>query len=256
VASSRADRRCFFEEKIFSSADEALWLALITSVARGTARMARAVWRSRPRGLLARLALALSLLVVGARAAGTCADGRGGRAACAELRPRAPLLRETARLDGAPRLYALAGLAPNTAYEVRVSYPATNPADITLELVGSDPPQRPAKGRRMLNVEKLVLSSRRVGEATLRLNSKNSNLVVRLDAKTYGRHRDGKQGAFDEVVYDVVLEPAIDPFGALPLQAAPVALAAVSCCALAFWMEPIIRELIWPSRRSLPSKAS
>jgi hypothetical protein len=165
-------------------------------------------------------------------------------------------LRETARLDGAPRLYALAGLAPNTAYEVRVSYPATNPADITLELVGSDPPQRRAKGRRMLNVEKLVLSSRRVGESILRLNSKNSNLVVRLDAKTYGRHRDGKQGAFDEVVYDVVLEPAIDPFGALPLQAAPVALAAVSCCALAFWMEPIIRELIWPSRRSLPSKAS
>jgi hypothetical protein len=254
VASSRADRRCFFEEKIFSSADEALWLALITSVARGTARMARAVWRSRPRGLLARLALALSLLVVGARAAGTCADGRGGRAACAELRPRAPLLRETARLDGAPRLYALAGLAPNTAYEVRVSYPATNPADITLELVGSDPPQRRA-ARRMLNVEKLVLSSRRVGEATLRLNSKNSNLVVRLDAKTYGRHRDGPQGAFEHVVYDVVLEPAIDPFGALPLQAAPVALAAVSCCALAFWMEPIIRELIWPSRRS-PSKAS
>jgi hypothetical protein len=254
VASSRADRRCFFEEKIFSSADEALWLALITSVARGTARMARAVWRSRPRGLLARLALALSLLVVGARAAGTCADGRGGRAACAELRPRAPLLRETARLDGAPRLYALAGLAPNTAYEVRVSYPATNPADITLELVGSDPPQRRA-ARRMLNVEKLVLSSRRVGESILRLNSKNSNLVVRLDAKTYGRHRDGKQGAFEHVVYDVVLEPAIDPFGALPLQAAPVALAAVSCCALAFWMEPIIRELIWPSRRS-PSKAS
>jgi hypothetical protein len=165
-------------------------------------------------------------------------------------------LRETARLDGAPRLYALAGLAPNTAYEVRVSYPATNPADITLELVGSDPPQTRAKGRRMLNVEKLVLSSRRVGEATLRLNSKNSNLVVRLDAKTYGRHRDGPQGAFEHVVYDVVLEPAIDPFGALPLQAAPVALAAVSCCALAFWMEPIIRELIWPSRRSLPSKAS
>ena len=217
--------------------------------------MARAVWRSRPRGLLARLALALSLLVVGARAAGTCADGRGGRAACAELRPRAPLLRETARLDGAPRLYALAGLAPNTAYEVRVSYPATNPADITLELVGSDPPQRRA-ARRMLNVEKLVLSSRRVGESILRLNSKNSNLVVRLDAKTYGRHRDGPQGAFEHVVYDVVLEPAIDPFGALPLQAAPVALAAVSCCALAFWMEPIIRELIWPSRRSLPSKAS
>ena len=216
--------------------------------------MARAVWRSRPRGLLARLALALSLLVVGARAAGTCADGRGGRAACAELRPRAPLLRETARLDGAPRLYALAGLAPNTAYEVRVSSPATNPADITLELVG-DPPQRRA-ARRMLNVEKLVLSSRRVGESILRLNSKNSNLVVRLDARTYGRHRDGKQGAFDEVVYDVVLEPAIDPFGALPLQAAPVALAAVSCCALAFWMEPIIRELIWPSKAHSPSKAS
>lgn len=215
--------------------------------------MARAVWRSRPRGLLARLALALSLLVVGARAAGTCADGRGGRAACAELRPRAPLLRETARLDGAPRLYALAGLAPGTAYEVRVSYPATNPADIRLELVGSDPPPRRA-ARRMLNVEKLVLSSRRVGEATLRLE-KNSNLVVRLDAKTYGRHRDGPQGAFEHVVYDVVLEPALDPFGALPLQAAPVAVAAVSCCALAFFLEPIVRELIWPSRRS-PSKAS
>jgi hypothetical protein len=114
----------------------------------------------------------------------------------------------------------------------------------------------------MLNVEKLVLSSRRVGEAafsSIRENREGrepGDLVVRLDAKTYGRHRDGPEGAFKHVVYDVVLEPAIDPFGALPLQAAPVALAAVSCCALAFWMEPIIRELIWPSRRSLPSKAS
>lgn len=222
--------------------------------------MARALRRSRPRGLLARLALALSLLSVGARAAGTCADGRGGRAACAELRPRAPLLRETARLDGAPRLYALAGLAPGTAYEVRVSYPATNPADIRLELLGSDPPPRRA-ARRMLNVEKLVLSSRRVGEAafsSIRENREGrepGNLVVRLDAKTYGRHRDGPEGAFKHVVYDVVLEPALDPFGIVPRQAAPVAAAAAACCALAFFAEPLVRELIWPSRRA-PAKAS
>ena len=227
------------------------WLCALTSVARGTARMARAVRHSRPCGLLARLALTLSLLAVGARAAGTCADGRGGRAACAELRPRAPLLRETARLDGAPRLYALAGLAPGTAYEVRVSYPATNPADIRLELLGSDPPPRRA-ARRMLNVEKLVLSAFRLetnGEAPGR------HPVVRLDAKTYGRHRDGLKGAFTRVVYDITLEPALDPFGVLPRQAAPVVVAAVACVALAFLAEPYVRELIWPSRRA-SAKAS
>ena len=68
----------------------------------------------------------------------------------------------------------------------------------------------------MLNVEKLVLSSRRVGEAafsSIRENREGrepGNLVVRLDAKTYGRHRDGPEGAFKHVVYDVVLEPALD----------------------------------------------
>ena len=215
--------------------------------------MARAVGRSRPRGLLARVALALSLLAVGARAAGTCADGRGGRAACAELRPRAPLLRETARLDGAPRLYALAGLAPGTAYEVRVSYPATNPADIRLELVGSDPPPRRA-ARRMLNVEKLVLSAFRLEKK--KRSAAGAHLVVRLDAKTYGRHRDGPKGALKHVVYDILLEPALDPFGFLPRQAAPVVVAAAACCALAYFAEPRVRELIWPSLSRAPAKAS
>jgi hypothetical protein len=78
---------------------------------------------------------------------------------------------------------------------------------------------------------------------------------VRLDAKTYGRHRDGPEGAFKHVVYDVVLEPALDPFGIVPRQAAPVAVAAAACCALAFFAEPLVRELIWPSRRA-PAKAS
>jgi hypothetical protein len=56
-------------------------------------------------------------------------------------------------------------------------------------------------------------------------------------------------------VYDVVLEPALDPFGIVPRQAAPVAAAAAACCALAFFAEPLVRELIWPSRRA-PAKAS
>jgi hypothetical protein len=241
--------------------------------ARGTRRMLRAARRSCPRGFIERCVLVLSLLADGARAAGTCSDGRGGRGACAELRPRTPLFGETAPIDGAPRLYALMGLKPNTAYEVRVSYPATNPADIRLELVGSLGTRR--ANRKMLNVEKLVLSSRRIRDAMTRTNEERENsvggnametsrsvrvrpirdrdrdgdgidLIVRLDARRYGTHRDGPEKGFQNVVYDVAVEPAIDPFGVVPAQSIPVAFVAVACVVIACFVESSLRRMIWP----------
>lgn len=56
-------------------------------------------------------------------------------APCVELRPQYPLLRETIPIGGPSRLYALKGLKRGTPYEVHVSYPASNPADFTIELI-------------------------------------------------------------------------------------------------------------------------
>ena len=60
-------------------------------------------------------------------------------APCVELRPQTSLNRETIPIGGPPRLYALKDLKRGTSYEVRVSYPATNPADFTIELINPTP---------------------------------------------------------------------------------------------------------------------
>ena len=53
----------------------------------------------------------------------------------------------------------------------------------------------------MLNVENLVRSAVRLEKK--KRSAAGAHLVVRLDAKTYGRHRDGPKGALKHVVYDI-----------------------------------------------------
>ena len=193
-------------------------------------------WRRRLLGLVS-----LLLVLDDARAAGGACAGRG--ASCVELLPRSPLRAETAPIDGPPRVYALAHLLPETAYEVRVSYPATNPADIRITLFEDDarPPRRAA--RRLLNVEKLVLPASLLRSRT---HGSDPSPAVLIEARAAGVHRHGPAGAFQKVVYDIVLEPAVDPWGVVPRQSLPVAALAVACVVAALALEPHARRLAWP----------
>ena len=74
-------------------------------------------------------------LGAGASRDAPCAGTRSDPSPCQELRPRESLNAQTLAIGGAPRLYRLTGLHPESAYEVRVSYPATNPADVRVRIV-------------------------------------------------------------------------------------------------------------------------
>lgn len=188
-------------------------------------------------------------------AKGTCDDGYGALVRCASLTPRVPLFSELAVIGGPPKLYRLSGLHPNTAYEVRVSYPATNPAEISITLI--DPEDLTKKrnkntntGRKLLNVEKLVLPSKTLSgmngmSGSTFSTSHAKQLTVRVDAKKYGIHRTGK--GFGNVVYDLVLEPCLDPWGLVPKQAVPVAAAALASVVVAILVAPRIQKAIWPN---------
>ena len=127
---------------------------------------------ARQRRAPASLAVSLSFAIVIGLLSTCCDCGsntRGGACSgggCVELRPRQPLEREKVPIgggddDGGGRRYKLVGVEPGTPYEVRISYPATNPAEVQLEVVALG--ERPSGGRiragirRLLNVEKLIL---------------------------------------------------------------------------------------------------
>tara|TARA_B110000977_G_scaffold201671_1_gene297637 strand:- start:1179 stop:1850 length:672 start_codon:yes stop_codon:yes gene_type:complete len=213
--------------------------------------MMRVARRWHPIGSVVRAIFALVLLAGGARAAGTCDDGFGGRASCVSLSPRQPLHGEIAPIDGAPKLYHLAGLAPNTAYEFRVSYPATNPADIYITLVETRKKNSQKRtARKLLNVEKLVLSSKTIENEMAAYDASKrgdqmGEVTVRIYFKKYGVHRDGHGKGFKNVVYNVVLEPMVDRFGLIPKQAAPVGVLAILCVVLAIYFSANVQRLIW-----------
>ena len=181
-----------------------------------------------------------------------CAGTRSDPSPCHELRPRESLNAQTLAIGGAPRLYMLTGLHPQSSYEVRVSYPATNPADVKVRIVdaGSKNSKSTSKAsaglRRLLNVEKMVASSR---ELAASVHPKPGGghppgVVVAVWAERAGWHRDGVDGERSTLAYDVVLEP-MSIGGLVPFQALPVMLIALGCAYAALSMEPMLRELVW-----------
>lgn len=245
----------------------------------------------------------------GARRGGLSSLGYPGDApspSCVEMRPRRSLDRQTLLIDGPGRLYALKDTRPGAAYEVRVSYPATVPVDITLELVA---PRTEVRGerrttttthtgttatvratvpplvgdlsgvwswafwaprvvnrapvttkddddddrvsllrRRLLNVEKMVLSEGDVEDGTHADagGGVGSAAVVRVAARASGAHRDGPRGGPDRLVFNIVLEPLLPwvPW-TIPERAVSLGVAAMACVWVAVAVEPMLRKLVW-----------
>jgi hypothetical protein len=83
---------------------------------------------------------------------------------------------------GESRNFRLSSLSPSSTYEVKVSYPASMPATVDLELLL---PSIARESRRLLNTEKIIFTTPHnvVGfcaEATVLLNPRNCDAVQRL----------------------------------------------------------------------------
>jgi hypothetical protein len=120
----------------------------------------------------------------------------------------------------------LHSLKQATTYEVRVSYPATIPCDIHIDLLSEDGNSlTPPSARRLLNVEKLIF--RTDDAVTVDDGNGNDTAVmvrgeapwVEVAARKAGVHRDELRDGFGrrELVYDIVLERL--ELGVIPAEA-------------------------------------
>ena len=146
---------------------------------------------------------------------------------------------------GRAHAYDVRDLKANTAYEVKVSYRATSAAAIAVELDsgwlggggwfgggggwvgGTTSDGRTELRRRLLNVEKLVLSRRTLGEGMTR-----ARVVVRAERE--GVYWAGAT-APEYVTYDVEVQPlfAAGKFGEIPRQSLGMICVCVAFVALA-----------------------
>ena len=206
--------------------------------------------------------LALALLALALRAPPV----EGG--VVTELRPNAPLRGETVPIGGPARQYALLDLDPRRGYEVKLSYPASNPATVHLELI-HDPtahPRTPPR-RALRNVEKLPVPARPPRRRPPPANDADPadpdpdppppTRAVAVRAVPYAVHRDGPGAAQHAVLaYDIALEPTLDPWGLVPAQAVPVAALAAACAAMAVALEPRVSAVAWPRKTQTQEKSA
>ncbi|KAK2365009.1 hypothetical protein P8452_67843 [Trifolium repens] len=69
------------------------------------------------------------------------------------------LWRETLPLQGGSCFYQLQGLKPHTWYEVKISYPASIPASVSLQLKRDKSDLALNNNRRLLNTEKIIFKT-------------------------------------------------------------------------------------------------
>jgi len=98
---------------------------------------------------------------------------------------------ETLRLEtirsGDTNYYRLIGVRPSEIYELKVSYPAYNPAEFRLEVTTNEAESgRPSGSRQLLDIEKLVLHTNESGSLILTAVSDASgrNPIVAVTAQS------------------------------------------------------------------------
>jgi len=155
--------------------------------------------------------------------------------------------------------YALEGVDGDMAYEVKVSYTATNPARVWVDIerdVGGIREESTSSSRetretsasrnelrrRLLNVEKTVLS-----RDFLRARS-GTTVFVTVRAEREGVYWEGEAGAPSALTYDIALGPllASGKYGEIPQESIPVIALAVGCVVVAIVLAPYVaNRLIW-----------
>jgi len=150
--------------------------------------------------------------------------------------------------------YELRNLDPNKAYEVKVSYSATNPAKVTVELesqsgswfrniLGSGETaeqQQRVELRRLLNVEKAVLSRKTLGSGVTK-----ARVFVKVERE--GVYWD-PSSAPKTLTYNIALEPlfAAGAYGEIPAQAIPVILIGIGLIIVSALCTKIVSDrIIW-----------
>ena len=98
--------------------------------------------------------------------------------------------------------YELLGLKPGHQYEARVSYPASIPAKVTLQLVGAKSSSTGLHlGRRLLDTEKIIFSVSTDGSV-----AGHPHPLLLLTAQSTSPHRDGPQGGSPLIVYNILIQ--------------------------------------------------
>lgn len=151
--------------------------------------------------------------------------------------------------------YELRNLDPNKAYEVKVSYSATNPAKVTVELesqggswfrnvLGSGETagrqQQRVELRRLLNVEKAVLSRKTLGSGVTK-----ARVFVKVERE--GVYWD-PSSAPKALTYNIALEPlfAAGAYGEIPAQAIPVIFIAIGFITISALCTKLVSDrIIW-----------
>jgi hypothetical protein len=177
------------------------------------------------------------------------------------LRPDVPLNAASVQVGG-QLLYAVGPLAPSTAYEVRISYPAVTPVDFLLEFVqpGAEDPAalgsaRAAPGaRRLLNTAKLMFATDAAGRVALASvtwpPAADGTYLVRATARPEGVAHSPHLVAARPLLFNVVLEslPAGAPAGAWRM----IVLLAVVLLLLCAGVLPRLLRLFDEPRSSAP----
>ncbi|KAK9809975.1 hypothetical protein WJX72_002856 [[Myrmecia] bisecta] len=139
--------------------------------------------------------------------------------------------------------YHLVGLQANTQYELRVSYPATNPCKFDLQIAHNLQGgwMRGGAARKLLDVNKLVFSTDESGLL------QGQPPVILLSATSAGVHRDGPSHLPSHVTYNIVLA---ELHLGIPRDSWPVAITAVSMVLMVVLMLPFWTRTVHRLRES------
>ncbi|KAL0037476.1 hypothetical protein WJX79_010053 [Trebouxia sp. C0005] len=109
---------------------------------------------------------------------------------------------------------SLEDLKPDTGYEVRVSYPATVPSKVTLQLISRNSVQPVHTHRRQLmDTEKIIFYTDDLA------TYQGQEHIVEIQAEATGIHRDGPAAKPEYFLYNIVLAELV--FG-VPRDAFPI----------------------------------
>ncbi|KAL0036451.1 hypothetical protein WJX77_008314 [Trebouxia sp. C0004] len=106
--------------------------------------------------------------------------------------------REILRFGSESIRYSLEDLKPDTGYEVRVSYPATVPSKVTLQLISRNSAQPVHTHRRqLLDTEKIIFYTDDLA------TYQGQEHIVEIQAEATGIHRDGPAAKPDYFLYNI-----------------------------------------------------
>ncbi|AAF20246.1 unknown protein; 29373-28495 [Arabidopsis thaliana] len=137
------------------------------------------------------------------------------------------LWRETLPLQSGSRVYKLQGLKSNSWYEVKISYPASIPARVSLQLLKNHEMElKLNQMRRLLNTEKLIFKAESLKEVN---NKAGLNVLVTLEPEGIVAIPNSRERYF--IIYNIVCE---EQLMGIPYSSWSVVLLVALCLVVSF----------------------